>query len=184
MTQPDGDGLAKRLADDDPSALEEAYRLYGARCNALAYRVLGDSMRSEDAVQEAFAALWHRRHGLLVRTGGIAPWLMVVTRNCALAIMRSDQRRAARELHGADSSPQSACGDPSEVVDAAAQTDELRAALALLPDEQRVVVTLAYYRFLTLGQIAERTGAPLGTVKRRAQLALQRLGQRLRTGVS
>ncbi len=170
--------LVQRLASGDPAALAEAYERFAARCRDVAHRVLHDDALAEDAVQEAFATLWRRRDGLVVRAAGIAPWLIVVTRNAALTALRADTRRRLREERDAsDASAAAHTDDPFETIagdDAAAQ---VRAALNDLPSEQRDVIRLAYFERLTLAQVAERTGAPLGTVKRRAQLALARLAR-------
>lgn len=169
--------LVRRLAGGEPEALEETYRTYAARCKAVAHRVLRDEARAEDALQEAFLALWRHRDGLVVRTGGIGPWLFTVTRNAALALLRADARRGAREerarvdVQGAD---------PFDEVMMRGAADSVRRALADLPAEQRTVLSCAYFGAMTLPQIAERTGAPLGTVKRRAQLGLSRLARALR----
>jgi len=176
MASPTALELIRRLHDDDPVALEDAYALHAARCNAIAYRVLADDDRARDAVQEAFLALWRHRHGLVVRTAGIGPWLSVVTRNAAIAMLRSAGARARREdrVQAADAS--TTASDPADLVVSGVVADALRAALAMLPAEQQAVINLAYFRFMTMAQIAQRTGTPLGTVKRRAQLALRHLG--------
>jgi RNA polymerase sigma-70 factor (ECF subfamily) len=169
--------LVRRLAGDEPAALEEVYRTYGPRCKAVARRVLRDDSRAEDAVQEAFLALWRHRDGLVARTGGIGPWLYTVTRNAALAALRADSRRTAREERAREDEPEV---DPFDEVAARGAADGVRRALADLPPEQRTVLSCAYFGAMTLPQIAERTGAPLGTVKRRAQLGLSRLARALR----
>lgn len=176
MTLADND-LAARLAADEPSALEEAYRSFAPRAKGVALRVLRDDARAEDAVQEAFLTLWRHRHGLVARTAGIGPWLYTVVRNAALAMLRSDTRRTAREERAVE--PQTA-PDPFDAVAARAAGQDVRAALTMLPPEQREVIASAYFGAMTLPQIAERTGAPLGTVKRRAQLGLSKLARALR----
>ncbi|MBV8367002.1 MAG: RNA polymerase sigma factor [Candidatus Eremiobacteraeota bacterium] len=173
--------LVQRLSADDATALEEAYRHYAPRCKGVAYRLLRDDVRSEDAVQEAFFALWRHRHGLVVRTGGISPWLYTVTRNAALGIMRAEARRAAREERAQE--PDGVGRDPADEVAARAAAGAVRTALEGLPDEQRTVISQAYFGALTLAQIAQRTGAPLGTVKRRAQLGLAKLARALRPSI-
>jgi RNA polymerase sigma-70 factor, ECF subfamily len=173
--------LVQRLGAGEPAALEEAYRSYGPRCKAVAHRVLRDDARAEDAVQEAFLALWRHREGLVVRTGGIGPWLYTVTRNAALAVLRAESRRVAREERARVEEP---AADPFDEVAARGAADSVRQALAGLPLEQRTVLSCAYFGAMTLPQIAERTGAPLGTVKRRAQLGLSRLARALRPQLS
>jgi len=173
--------LVQRLTSGDPAALEDAYREYAARCKAVAYRVLRDETRAEDAVQEAFLTLWRHRDGLVARTAGIGPWLFTVTRNAALAAIRAETRRRAREERVAEFGQ---VDDPSETVAAREAASGVRAALADLPEEQRAVITYAYFGALTLPQISQRTGAPLGTVKRRAQLGLSKLARSLRPQLS
>jgi RNA polymerase sigma-70 factor (ECF subfamily) len=173
--------IVRRLAADDATALEEAYQRYAPRCKGVAFRLLRDDTRAEDAVQEAFLALWRHRQGLVVRTGGISPWLYTVTRNAALAIMRAESRRAVREERSGvdDQAP-----DPLTDIVSAEDARGVRAALAELPPEQRTVISYAYFGAMTFPQIATRTGAPLGTVKRRAQLGLSRLARALRPQAS
>jgi RNA polymerase sigma-70 factor (ECF subfamily) len=173
--------LIQRLVAGEPPALEEAYHAFGPRCKAVARRVLRDDARAEDAVQEAFLALWRHREGLVVRTGGIGPWLHTVTRNAALAMLRSESRRGAREERARVDEPGA---DPFDEVAARGAADSVRQALADLPPEQRTVLSCAYFGAMTMPQIAERTGAPLGTVKRRAQLGLSRLARALRPQLS
>lgn len=173
--------LVRRLGADEPAALERAHALYAARCNAIAYRILRDDAAAQDAVQEAFLSLWRHRHGLVVRTGGLLPWLSVVTRNAAIGILRSDSWRARREEKFNNAS---AGTEPDPLERAAASSDaaRLHSALRTLPPEQKNVVELAYFRYLTMAQIAERTATPVGTVKRRAQLALRHLSRLLAEG--
>lgn len=169
--------IVRRLTDDDPSALEDAYRLHASRCRAVAYRVLSDDALAQDSVQEAFLALWRHRSGLLVRGAGIGPWLVVVTRNTALNLARSGRRRAAREAAAAPSEDDAV--DPTDIAVRNIAASDVREAMAELPDEQKTVITLAYFKGKTLKEIAAGTGAPLGTVKRRAQLGLDRLARAL-----
>ena len=174
MGSPETADIVRRLQADDPAALEEAYRLFGQRCNAIAYSVLHDDQQAADAVQDAFLSLWQHRHGLVVRSAGLSPWLFVVTRNAALGILRKQTTRQNREqLTGVVEA--SSEMDPALAIVGQAQASELRDALARLPEEQQNVLELAYFRFLTLAQIAVRTNTPLGTVKRRAQRGLQQL---------
>jgi RNA polymerase sigma-70 factor (ECF subfamily) len=172
----DQSDLIRRLIAGDPSALEEAYRRYAARCNAIAYRVLQNDGAAQDAVQEAFFSLWRHREGLVVRTAGIRAWLFVVARNAALTMLRSCRARAERE----DRAPQPEdAQNPAELVDRRADADRVRKAVAGLPDDERSIVEMAYFRFMTMAQIAQATQTPLSTTKRRAQTALRRLGKTL-----
>lgn len=169
--------LVRRLIADDPSALEEAYRLYAARCNGIAYRILQDDSAAQDAVQEGFLILWRHRHGLVVRTAGVGPWLSVVVRNAAIGMLRRGTSRDAREERVHTINPAPIAQDPADTLAASADASRLRAAMQRLPAEQRRVLELSYFHYLTMAQISERTDTPLGTVKRRAQVALRQLGR-------
>jgi len=124
--------LIARLAGDDQSALAQAHEAYAHRCKAVAMRALSDEALAQDAVQEAFLSLWHHRRGLVVRSAGIGPWLVVVTRNAALNIARSGRRRAAREaMHAVPE----IVPDPTDLAVANVEAAGLRDAIARLPDE-------------------------------------------------
>ena len=176
------DSVITRLRAGDPAALAEAYERHSALCRGVAYRVLRDEALAEDAVQDAFASLWRRREGMTVRAAGLSPWLVVVTRNAALSLLRADTRRRLREEREFAATPAVHGRDPLDVVTADEAAAAVVAALDDLPKEQRDVIQLAYFDRLTLAQVAERTGAPLGTVKRRAQMALQRLARLMNRG--
>lgn len=169
--------LIQRLVADDATALEDAYRLHAPRCNAIAYRVLHDGDAARDAVQEAFLALWRHRHGLVARTAGLGPWLSVVVRNAAIGMLRRDAARTAREERIGSGPASPAPPDPAELVTSAVDAQRLRSALSELPSEQQAVVRMAYFGFMTMTQIAQRTETPVGTVKRRAQMALRHLSR-------
>src|ERR1700730_10614539 len=170
MLPADASELVTRLVQDDPTALEDVYTQHAARCNAIAFGILGDDDQSRDVVQEAFLTLWRHRHGLVIRTAGIGPWLTVVTRNAALAVVRSAGARSRREERAEKGKVVAAAPDPADLVSASADASDVRSAIASLSSEQRTVVELAYFRFKTMSEIAETTDTPLGTVKRRAQL--------------
>ena len=176
MQVPDDADVVRRLAGDDPAALEDAYARYAGRCRAVAFRTLGDDALAQDAVQEAFVALWRHRTGLVVRAAGIGPWLVVVTRNAALNMSRAGIRRAAREEAA---TPLQAVVDPADLAVNSIESTGLRGAVMDLPEEQRRVIAMAYFHGHTMSQIAASTNTPLGTVKRRAQLALAQLGRAL-----
>jgi RNA polymerase sigma-70 factor (ECF subfamily) len=177
MAASDQADLIRRLVAGDAFALEEAYKLHAERCNAIAYRVLRNGESARDAVQEAFLALWRHRDGLVVRTAGLGPWLSVVVRNAAIGMLRRETGRTRREERADHDGDSQVAPDPADFVTSRAQQQRLLGALRELPPEQQSVVEMAYFKYLTMAQIAERTETPLGTVKRRAQLALRHLGR-------
>jgi RNA polymerase sigma factor (sigma-70 family) len=116
----------------------------------------------------------------VVKTAGLLPWLIVVTRNAAIGIVRSEAWRTRREERAKRILTEQTVSDPADVVLRQREASGLHRALHALPREQKTAVELAYFHFLTMAQIAEQTATPIGTVKRRVQIALRQLGKLLR----
>lgn len=177
--------VAARLRAGDAEALGELYDAVGQRAYALARRVLGDPAAAEDAVHEAFAQLWERAT-TLEPVGRIDSLIMTMVHRRAIDAVR--RRRGTRVPLGdtgllaqIDERAEAAF---EEVVTAISETSlraRLRAIMAELPEEQRLVVHSVYFESLTLREIAERQETPLGTVKSRLRLAMSRLGAALKT---
>jgi RNA polymerase sigma-70 factor (ECF subfamily) len=178
--------FAARLQARDGAALRELFEREGRRALGLAYRVLGDHAAAEDAVQEAFAQLWERADRLDPAGGRIESLLMTIVYRRAIDMARV-RRNGASPLPPPDMLPQvdeRAAVMLDRVLDLLSSDGlrrKLRAALDGLPDEQRRVVELAYFQGLTLREIADRDGVPLGTVKSRVRLAMAKLTEAMRT---
>lgn len=171
--------LGRRMAARDQSALAELYDRYGSLAYAVAMRVLGDSGRAEDVVQEAFLNLWRGAAGFDPTRGSLRTWLIASVRNRAIDQLRGRSLRERREL--ALQPDVESRGDPPDEAAAAAQERiAVRSALAELPDEQRQAVLLAYFGGFTQPEIAEIAGVPLSTVKGRMRLALDKLATYLK----
>ena len=161
----------------DPEVFGEAYRRHGRRAFLAARRVLGDDARAEDATQEAFLRLWRDPHGYEAARGDLGGYVSMVARSRALDLWRSEQsrERATERLIDASAAEAWSGGDPAD----AAERDDLRArvrsALLALPAAQREALVLAHWGGLTMAEIARRTGVPLGTVKGRLRLGLEKL---------
>jgi RNA polymerase sigma-70 factor (ECF subfamily) len=167
--------ILRRIVARDPQGIELLYDRYGGMAYALAYRVLGERGLAEDVVQEAFLSVWRLGATYDARKGAVRTWLLTIVHNRTI-----DQLRTLRAKRGADTSIEAAIPLPAreDTWAAVAQTldgERVRAALATLPPEQRQVVDLAYFGGLTHAEIAARTGIPLGTVKGRMRLALEKL---------
>jgi len=160
-------------------ALEQLYDRYALLVFSVGVRVLQDRQLAEDVTQEVFLRLWRRPEAYDPARGRLLSWLMSVTRNRAIDELR---RRVRRDLSEEPGDPQvwlMRTEAPHEDPLIAAHLAELRAvvrrAMADLPPPQRDVIELAYFGGLTQTEIAERTGTPLGTVKTRVRLAMQKL---------
>jgi RNA polymerase sigma-70 factor (ECF subfamily) len=165
--------LVRRVAADDMDALRVLYERYGSIVFGMARRVLGDRQLAEECTQDVFVALWRGAAKYEPERARVSTWLIGITRYRAIDLVR---RRAARpvdpygEIWSGDESPDSA--------DLAATADQARrvaAAVAELPALQRDALTLAYFEGLSHSEIADRLEVPLGTVKGRIRLALDRL---------
>ena len=178
--------FATRLQARDGAALRELFEREGRRALGLAYRVLGDQAAAEDAVQEAFAQLWERADRLDPAGGRIESLLMTMVYRRAIDLARA-RRNGAITLPPPDMLPhvdEQAAAVLDRVVELLSSDGlrrKLRAALHALPEEQRVVVEHAYFEGLTLREIAERERLPLGTVKSRLRLAMEKLTAAMRT---
>jgi RNA polymerase sigma-70 factor, ECF subfamily len=169
--------LLGAIGRGDPDALGLLYDRYGRLALAVAYRVLGDYHAAEDAVQDAFLAVWRRVDSFDRRRGAVRGWLLTIVRNAAV------DRRRGRHAHSRQDAPlddeafRLATEDEATfaVVASSVEARRVREALAGLPAEQREAIELAYFGGLTHQEIAERTGAALGTVKGRLRLGLHKL---------
>jgi RNA polymerase sigma-70 factor (ECF subfamily) len=176
--------LLARVGEGDEAAIEALYQRYGGACFALARRILDDAHLAEDVVQQVFLAMWQGT-GYDPRRGAVSTWLLSVTHHKAVDAVRKESNRRKR-LAGEQALFEVAAAGPGPAEAAWAQlrAERTRAALRLLPAEQREVVLLAYYGGYTQREIADLTGLPLGTVKSRTLTALRRLREHLGTAVT
>ncbi len=133
---------------------------------------------AEEVVQDAFHSVWRKARGYRRERGSVRTWLLAIARNAAIDWRRTKGTRVARERPLEDASERT---DPvaDALVERVVRNERVRNALAQLPPQQREVIVLAFYGGLTQVEIAARTGAPIGTVKGRARLAMHRLRKTL-----
>jgi RNA polymerase sigma-70 factor, ECF subfamily len=167
--------LIEEIVTGSIDAFDELYDRYSARAFRVARSVCRDHAAAEDAVQEAFVAVFKRRATYRSDRGTVAAWLLTVVLHRAIDVSRAEGRHATRRA-GADALEFSPA--PGNVADQAAthlDATRDRTALAALPDEQREAITLAYYGGLSHTEIAERLRVPFGTVKGRTRLGMNKL---------
>ena len=145
----------------------------------MAFRVLGDSGRAEDAVQDAFLKVWRGASGFDPTRGSLRGWLLASVRNRSIDMMRGRSLHERRELA---LKPDLEAVDPGPEEQTAANQERaaVRSALSELPEEQRQAVLLAYFGGFTQAEIAGVSGVPLSTVKGRMRLALEKLSTYLK----
>jgi len=173
--------LASRLAAGNHDALAELYDRYAGLAYGVAIRVLGDPARAEDAVQDAFMNVWNRAASFDAERGSLRAWLLTSVRNRSIDYLRG---RGAHEREEHELPPEMAGAvshsDPWREVALSLERTAVHDALASLPTEQRQVIELAYFGGYTQSEIADRTRVPLGTVKGRIRLALEKMASYLR----
>ncbi len=166
--------LMSFIARGDRRALEALYDRHGGLAIALAQRMLGDRDLAEDAVQDAFVALWRSASAFDPNRCAPRTWLLSIVRNRCIDELRRQTTNAKRSSAIAQQPP-ALDDDPWPETWKRTCGAAVRRALADLPPEQREVVELGFYRGLSHAEIALETGAPLGTVKKRMRSGLKRL---------
>jgi RNA polymerase sigma-70 factor, ECF subfamily len=172
--EPTDGQLIVRAGAGDRDAFEELYRRFARPVLGLALRRLGDRGRAEDALQEAFAAIWRSAGSYDPVRGSGGAWLYTVARN---AIVDGARRRPEPPMQAPDEP--SGEGGPDERAEASWLAWQVHGAVELLPEHERPVIELAYWGGLSQSEIAERLQIPLGTVKTRTRSALARLADLL-----
>jgi RNA polymerase sigma-70 factor (ECF subfamily) len=166
--------LLAQLCDRDVAALEALYDRYSRQAFGLAYKVLGDRGMAEEVTQDAFMSVWRQAATYRPNAGRVRPWLLAIVHH--RAIDRTRRIRERQPLATLDDAWMVHAGaDVFRDAYRGVQRDAIRAALAQLPDEQRIAVDLLYFRGHTFSEIAELTGVAAGTAKSRVRLGLAKL---------
>lgn len=171
--------LLERVAGKDSQALADLYDRYAAVALALAGRILGDRSEAEDVLQVVFTRVWQEAGRYDATKGSPTAWLLSWIRNGAIDRLRRREALQRAALQSADHAP-AGPHDGAHGHDASAEERErLAKAVAALPADQRQVIEMAYFEGLSQTQIAQRLGEPLGTVKTRVRLGMNKLRQAL-----
>jgi len=162
--------LLARVGERDREAFEQLYHRYVRSVFGLALRRLGDRGRAEDAVQEAFAAIWRSAASYRPERGPAAGWLYAVARNAIIDRFRKagDPVAEVPELVSAEAGP-------PERAEASFVSWRVHRALETLSPREREVIELAYWSGMSQSEVAAYLGIPLGTVKTRTRSALAHL---------
>jgi RNA polymerase sigma-70 factor (ECF subfamily) len=184
----------QRLADEelmplverkDPVAFELLYDRHGGAAYSLAYRIVGDRGVAEDVTQDAFLSLWRSGAKYDRTRGSVRTWVLGVVRNRAIDVLRRDAGRAPTVALELDRLAHQGAATEQTDTEALRQESarEVRGALSALPNDQLKVIELAYFGGLTHSEIAESLGMPLGTVKGRMRLGMEKIRAKLAEGV-
>jgi RNA polymerase sigma-70 factor (ECF subfamily) len=186
---------AERLADEelmpligakDPEAFEVFYDRHGGVAYSLAYRIVGEKAAAEDVTQESFISIWRSGARFDRARGSVRSWMLSIVRNRAIDALRSRAGKAPKLTFDDDAVLEQR---PSEEFtdDEAMRREtatELRDALGELPGEQSKVIELAYFGGFSQSEISRMLGVPLGTVKGRMRLGLEKIRGELAEGLA
>lgn len=175
-----------RLADEDllalagrgdDAAFEALYDRHSRVCFSLAFRLLGDRTAAEDLVQDTFVALWRGSDRYSPSRGSVRTWLLAILRNRGVDRLRSSAAAVRRQEALAE---QTRVGQRVELPEDEraidrVQAEQVKRAMDQLPKEQLDVVRLAYFGGFTHHEIADILAVPVGTVKSRMRLGLERV---------
>ena len=170
--------LIRRIQAHDQQAFGLLYDRLAPLVHALIQRIVGDTTEAEEVLMETFWQVWHGAASYDPLRGTVEGWIITMARSRALDCLRR-RRRPGTPTTSAPETPQDALAWPDATPEAAVLQDEraraVTAALATLPEEQRLAIELAYYQGLSHREIAQRLAQPLGTIKTRLRLGLTRL---------
>jgi len=171
--------LVGRVQHGDEDALLTLHSRYASLVYAVAYRILDDPMAAEEVTQDTFLRLWEKADTFDPAKGRFIPWLLTVARRQAIDVFRQRRRREPQTgLFFLDEQPQLWEQLPDDVDGGDRDLRHgLRSALQQLPPEQRTVIELAYFYGMTHSDIAAYLHEPLGTIKTRLRLGMEKLRQ-------
>jgi RNA polymerase sigma-70 factor, ECF subfamily len=171
------------VADGNPRAFELLYDRHGGAAFSLAYRMVGKRVTAEDTVQEAFLSIWRSRMRYDRSRGSVRTWVLGIVHNRAVDTLR---RGAVHDRRQEPAEGIEERFEAAELTDVeAARREEarnVRSALDSLPEDQRRTIELAYFGGFSHSQIAELLDEPIGTVKGRMRLGLDKLRRHLTEG--
>src|SRR5215207_7315172 len=174
--EPSDEQVLEAVGRGDDDALGVLYDRFGRLAFRLAFRILRDRALAEDAVQEAFLAIWRSADAYKSERAKPSTWILTVVHRRAVDLVRREQIRRGEPLEVA---PEPSVGPADEDAVLRDRRAAVQAALTELPGDQRQALELAYYGGLTQSELAERLGVPLGTVKSRMFAGLGRLRELL-----
>src|ERR687891_2321982 len=172
--------LMPLVARKDPAAFEVFYDRHGGAAYSLAHRIVGDPGAAEDVTQEAFLSIWRSRARYDPGRGSVRAWALGIVRNRAIDALRREGGRAPKlNLDDDAALDREEAPERTEAETLRRETArQVRGALGALPNEQSRVIQLAYFGGFTHSEIARMLEMPIGTVKGRIRLGLEKMRSR------
>jgi RNA polymerase sigma-70 factor (ECF subfamily) len=179
--------LMPLVGEKELEAFEVFYDRHAGAAYSLAHRIVGDPKLAEDVTQEAFLSIWRSESGYDPVRGSVRTWTLGIVRNRAIDAIRREARRSVPplDLRGDEALEAEPSDEGTEAEAIRRDTAQrLRGALRQLPDDQARVIELAYYGGFSQAEIAQMLGIPIGTVKGRIRLALEKIRAGLAEGLA
>ncbi|WP_425501610.1 sigma-70 family RNA polymerase sigma factor [Parasulfitobacter algicola] len=155
----------------DQAAFAALFQHFAPRVKSFLMKSGASEPLAEEVTQEAMATLWHKADLFDPTRASVSTWIFTIARNRKIDALRKQRRPEPEDLTwGPEAEP-----DQEDVVVLQQETEQLGIALAGLPEKQRELIERAYFGDLSHSEIAEQTGLPLGTIKSRIRLALERM---------
>ncbi|GAB3068799.1 RNA polymerase sigma factor [Salinicoccus sesuvii] len=175
--------LYEQIQSGDRNALESLYVKYEKLLFSYAYKMTSNKELSEEVVQDVFLKVWRKKGGYDANKGKLSTWLITLTRNSTIDILRRQKIDTYEYDERDDIDPTQ--NEQNSPVEAAVEAGEDKAmierAMRSLSSEQQRIITLFYFKACSHSQIAKSLDMPLGTVKSRIRLALQHLKKNIET---
>lgn len=168
----------RKIARGDQSGLESLYDAYAKYLYSFILSVVKKETDAEDVLQEVFLQVWEKSASFDINRGNVYTWIVTITRSRAVDRIRSKGYRNERRRDAGirvEELPSGMSGSPLDLSIIEEQAGAVRDALISLPEEQRAVITTAYFGGFSQTEIAEKFNIPLGTVKTRMRLGMKRL---------
>ncbi len=165
--------MLKVARESDESAFGELFAHFAPRVKAFLMKSGTDRAMAEECAQEVMATVWHKAHLFDPSRASVATWIFTIARNRRIDALRKARRPEPEDLPwGPEPEP-----DQADALALQQESAQLGEALATLPENQRALIEQAYFGDMSHGEIAKITGLPLGTIKSRIRLALEKLRQ-------
>jgi len=178
----DDQSLIRLIARSQESALSELYDRYSRLVYSLALNAVGDPATAEEITQDVFIRIWDHAGTYQAEKSKVLTWIASITRYRSIDIIRRRKIRPESQSVSWEIEPSAIEMNPinvEETVEISQKRRRVRQAISMLPEEQRQALAYAYFQGYTHREIAEVLGEPLGTVKTRIRLAMQKLRQLL-----
>jgi len=169
--------LMVRVRERDRPAFERLFNHFGPRVKAVMLKSGADPALAEDIVQDVFTAVWRKAGQFAPERGTVSAWIFTIARNVRIDRLRRQSSLPYEDVHAIELADDRESSE--EALDTAQRAERVAGAVVELPDDQRLVIELAYIHDLAQTEIARRLSLPLGTVKSRMRLAYAKLKQTL-----